>query len=208
MFTGIVTAVGVVRGVEMLVQARRLEIGTPPGFLEDVAEGDSIAVDGVCQTVVAHTPDSFTVEAIGTTLSRTTLGGMEAGRRVNLELALSFGARLGGHLVQGHVDGTGRVLAIDRQDEYVLLDVSLPEDVAEVTVLHGSITIDGVSLTVNALPGPRRAQVALIPYTWDNTNLSRLVVGAAVNLEGDMLGRFVVHHLKVRSGDASGATAD
>ena len=208
MFTGIVTAVGVVRGVEQLVQARRLEIGTPSGFLDDVAEGDSIAVDGVCQTVVAHTSDRFTVEAIGTTLSRTTLGGMEPGRRVNLELALSFGARLGGHLVQGHVDGTGRVLAIDRQDEYVLLDVSLPEDVAEVTVLHGSITIDGVSLTVNALPGPRQAQVALIPYTWDNTNLSRLVVGAAVNLEGDMLGRFVVHHLKDRSGDASGATPD
>jgi riboflavin synthase len=208
MFTGIVTAVGVVRSVEQLVQARRLEIGTPAGYLDGVAEGDSIAVDGVCQTVVAHTSDSFTVEAIGTTLSRTTLGDMEPGRRVNLELALSFGERLGGHLVQGHVDGTGQVLAIDRQDEYVLLDVSLPEDVAEVTVLHGSITIDGVSLTVNALPRLRQAQVALIPYTWDNTNLSRLVVGAAVNLEGDMLGRFVVHHLKVRSGGASGAMPD
>ena len=198
MFTGIVTAVGVVRSVERLVQARRLHIGTPAGYLDDVAEGDSIAVDGVCQTVVAHSADSFTVEAIGTTLSRTTLGDMEPGRRVNLELALSLGERLGGHLVQGHVDGTGRVLAIDRQNEYVLLDVSLPEDVAEVTVPHGSITIDGVSLTVNALTGPRRAQVALIPYTWDNTNLSRLEMGAAVNLEGDMLGRFVVHHLKVR----------
>ncbi|HSK19093.1 MAG TPA: riboflavin synthase [Longimicrobiales bacterium] len=208
MFTGIVTAVGVVRSVDKLVQARRLEIGAPAGYLDGVAEGDSIAVDGVCQTVVARSSDSFTVEAIGTTLSRTTLGDMDPGRRVNLELALSFGERLGGHLVQGHVDGTGRVLAIDRQDEYVLLDVSLPEDVAEVTVLHGSITIDGVSLTVNALPGPRQAQVALIPYTWDNTNLSRLVVGAAVNLEGDMLGRFVVHHLKVRSGDVSGATPD
>ena len=208
MFTGIVTAVGVVRRIERLAQALRLDIGTPPDYLEGVVAGDSIAVDGVCQTVVARSADSFTVEAIGTTLSRTTLGEMEPGRRVNLELALSFGERLGGHLVQGHVDGTGQVLAIDRQDEYVLLDVSLPAAVAEVTVLHGSITIDGVSLTVNGLPGPRRAQVALIPYTWDHTNFSRLDVGAAVNLEGDMLGRFVVHHLKARSGAVGDATPD
>jgi riboflavin synthase len=140
------------------------------------------------------------VAAIGTTLSRTTLGGLEPGRRVNLELALALGERLGGHLVQGHVDGTGRVEAIEHRDEYVLLDVSLPPEVEEVTVLHGSITIDGVSLTVNALPAPGRAQVALIPYTWEHTNLNRLAEGDAVNLEGDMLGRFVVHHLKARSG--------
>jgi riboflavin synthase len=201
MFTGIVTAVGEVRGVEPLAQARRIEIAAPPGYAADLREGDSVAVDGVCQTVIAHSADSFRVEAIGTTLSRTTLGAMAPGRLVNLELALAFGERLGGHLVQGHVDGTGRVLGLDRRDEYVLLDVSLPVDVAEVTVLHGSIAIDGVSLTVNALPGPGRAQVAIIPYTWENTNLRRLDVGAAVNLEGDMLGRFVVHHLKVRSGE-------
>lgn len=203
MFTGIVTAVGVVRRVEPLGQARRVEIATPAGYAADMREGDSVAVDGVCQTIVSRTRDSFVVEAIGTTLSRTTMGDLEPGRRVNLELALAFGERLGGHLVQGHVDATGRVLSIERRDEYVLLDVSLPEPVREVTVLHGSITIDGVSLTVNALPAPDRAQVALIPYTWDHTNLNRLEEGAAVNLEGDMLGRFVVHHLKARSGGAS-----
>jgi riboflavin synthase len=200
MFTGIVAAVGDVRSVEVLTQARRLEIGTPAGFLDGVRAGDSVAIDGVCQTVVACDDTSFTVSAIGTTLSRTTLGGLEPGRRVNLELALALGERLGGHLVQGHVDGTGRVEAIEHRDEYVLLDVSLPPEVEEVTVLHGSITIDGVSLTVNALPAPGRAQVALIPYTWEHTNLNRLAEGDAVNLEGDMLGRFVVHHLKARSG--------
>ena len=200
MFTGIVTAVGVVRRVDRLEQARRIEIGTPAGYTDDMRAGDSVAVDGVCQTVVTRGSDGFVVEAIGTTISRTTLGDLEPGRRVNLEQALAFGERLGGHLVQGHVDATGRVLSIERFDEYVLLDVSLPELVREVTVLHGSITIDGVSLTVNALPAPDRAQVALIPYTWDNTNLNRLQEGAAVNLEGDMLGRFVVHHLKARSG--------
>ena len=203
MFTGIVSAVGTVEAVEPLNDARRIRIGTPPGFTDGMKEGDSVAVDGVCQTVVEHNAGGFTVEAIGTTLSRTTFGTLEAGRRVNLELALAFGERLGGHLVQGHVDGTGRVLAIAHHGEHVLLDVSLPPEVAEVTVLHGSITIDGVSLTVNELPGRDRAQVALIPYTWEHTNLNRLEVGAAVNLEGDMLGRFVVHHLKVRSGDAA-----
>lgn len=200
MFTGIVAAVGDVRSVEVLAQARRLQIGTPTGFLDGVREGDSVAVDGVCQTVIACDATSFTVAAIGTTLSRTTLGTLEPGRRVNLELALALGERLGGHLVQGHVDGTGRVTAIEHRDEYVLLDVSLPPEVEELTVLHGSITIDGVSLTVNALPAPGRAQVALIPYTWEHTNLNRLAEGDAVNLEGDMLGRFVMHHLKARSG--------
>ena len=200
MFTGIVAAVGEVRSVEPLAQARRIDIATPDGFLDDVRAGDSIAVDGVCQTVVACTGSGFSVDAIGTTLSRTTLGDVGPGRRVNLELALALGERLGGHLVQGHVDGTGRVVAIEQRDEYVLLDVTLPPAVEEVTVLHGSITIDGVSLTVNALPAPGQAQVALIPYTWEHTNFARLSEGAAVNLEGDMLGRFVVHHLKARSG--------
>ncbi|HEX6309871.1 MAG TPA: riboflavin synthase [Longimicrobiales bacterium] len=202
MFTGIVTAVGIVWQVEPLDGARRIEINAPSGFLTDVRPGDSIAVDGVCQTVVDRTADRFAVQAIGTTLSRTTLGELEPGRPVNLEPSLALGDRVGGHLVQGHVDGTGRVLAIERHGEHVLLDVSLPPEVEEVTVLHGSLAVNGVSLTVNALPAPGRAQVALIPYTWENTNLSRLGVGSAVNLEGDMLGRFVVHYLKVRSGEA------
>jgi riboflavin synthase len=198
MFTGIVVAQGTVSAVEELRDARRIRIAVEPSFLADVGDGDSIAIDGVCQTVVASEPDSFTVEAIGTTLSRTTFGELAAGRRVNLEPALALGARLGGHMVQGHVDGVGTVLAVVHTGEHVLLDVSLPPDVAEVTVLHGSIAIDGVSLTVNELPARGRAQVALIPYTWSNTNLSRLQAGSSVNLEGDMLGRFVVHYLKLR----------
>jgi riboflavin synthase len=198
MFTGIVVAQGTVSAIDELRDARRIHIAVDPSFVADVGDGDSIAIDGVCQTVVARAPDGFTVEAIGTTLSRTTFGELETGRRVNLEPALALGARLGGHMVQGHVDGVGTVLAVEHTGEHVLLDVSLPPDVAEVTVLHGSIAIDGVSLTVNALPARGRAQVALIPYTWSNTNLSRLQAGSTVNLEGDMLGRFVVHYLKLR----------
>jgi riboflavin synthase len=200
MFTGIVTAQGHVSAVESLDDARRITITVDPPFLDGVQAGDSIAVDGVCQTVVLSTATEFTVEAIGTTLSRTTFGELAPGRPVNLEHALALGERLGGHLVQGHVDGVGAVLAVEHTGEHVLLDVSLPEVVAEVTVLHGSIAIDGVSLTVNALPGPDRAQVALIPYTWSHTNLGRLEPGARVNLEGDMMGRFVVHYLKRREG--------
>jgi riboflavin synthase len=202
MFTGIVSALGTVGDIEELDDARRIEIEAPPAFLDDVGAGDSIAIDGVCQTVVALAGHGFTVEAIGTTLSRTTFADFAAGRRVNLELALALGERLGGHLVQGHVDGVGRVLSVEHSGEHVLLTLALPPEVAEVTVLHGSIAIDGVSLTVNALPAPGSAQVALIPYTWSHTNLSRLESGSAVNLEGDMLGRFVVHYLKLRDGEA------
>jgi riboflavin synthase len=202
MFTGIVVAQGTVSTVEELRDARRIRIDAPRELVADLGDGDSIAIDGVCQTVVARTDESFTVEAIGTTLSRTTFGELEPGRRVNLEPALALGARLGGHMVQGHVDGVGTVLAVEHTGEHVLLDVDLPPDVAEVTVLHGSLAIDGVSLTVNALPARGSAQVALIPYTWEHTNLSRLDVGSTVNLEGDMLGRFVVHYLKLRQDGA------
>jgi riboflavin synthase alpha subunit len=202
MFTGIVAAQGTVRRVDLLDDARRFEIEADVGFLADTGPGDSISVDGVCQTVVWREADRFGMEAIGTTLSRTTMGSFEPGRGVNLELALALGERLGGHLVQGHVDGVGTVRAVVRSGEHVLVDVDLPPVVAEVTVLHGSIAIDGVSLTVNALPAPGTAQVALIPYTWDHTNMGRLREGSEVNLEGDMLGRFVVHYLKQREGEA------
>jgi riboflavin synthase len=201
MFTGIVTAIGHVQAIEPLAEGRRIAIRTPAGYTAEMKPGDSIAVDGVCQTVVECDADGFVVEAIATTLSRTTFGELESGRAVNLELALALGDRLGGHLVQGHVDGVGRVLSVVEKSEHVLLDVWLPDHIAEVTVLHGSITIDGVSLTVNALPARDSAQVALIPYTWGHTNLSRLKAGSLVNLEGDMLGRFVVHYLKHRNGE-------
>jgi riboflavin synthase len=199
MFTGIVSEVGVVSHVEELHEARRIRVSAGTAFMNTVRQGDSIAMDGVCQTVVAFTDTSFTVEAIATTLSRTTFGEFAHGRQVNLEQAMALGDRLGGHIVQGHVDGTGAVLRVHKAGEHVLVDIALPEIVADVTVLHGSLTVDGVSLTVNALPAPDAAQVALIPYTWNNTNLARLREGARVNLEGDMLGRFVVHYLERRS---------
>lgn len=205
MFTGIVEEVGRLREIAPLERGRRIRIEAER-VREDLALGDSVAVDGVCLTVAALEPDGFAVDAIGTTLSRTTLADAAAGRRVNLERALAIGDRIGGHLVQGHVDGLGTVVEIRREGEHVLLDVRLPDAADEVTVLHGSLTINGVSLTVNARPAPNVAQVALIPYTWDHTNLSELESDDPVNVEGDMMGRFVVDHLK-RTGVAAYAGA-
>ncbi len=195
MFTGIIEDVGVVREAIALSTGRRLTVEAP-AIASSLEPGNSVAVDGVCQTVIEADDSALVVEAIGTTLSRTTLGRLREGSRVNLERALALGDRLGGHLVQGHVDAVGSVVAVERQGEHVLLTVSLPDVVAEVTVLHGSIAIQGVSLTVNALPAAGEAQVALIPFTWEHTTLRELAPGDGVNLEGDMLGRFVVAYLK------------
>ncbi|HEX9108306.1 MAG TPA: riboflavin synthase [Longimicrobiales bacterium] len=195
MFTGIIEEVGRVRSVEDLETGRRLAIDAGAAR-EDMHLGDSIALDGVCTTVVGVYPGGFTIEAIGTTLSRTTLGAFAPGRRINLEQPMRLGDRLGGHLVQGHVDAVGQVTGIRREGEHVLLDVRMPEEVAEITVLHGSIAINGVSLTVNQLLPEDVAQVALIPYTWEHTNLSDLSIGDGVNLEADMLGKFVAQLAK------------
>jgi riboflavin synthase len=194
MFSGIVEAVGRIRETQPVDNGRRFRIEAP--FAGELGDGDSVAVEGVCLTATGRGHGWFEVEAIATTLSRTTLGRLREGSGVNLERALALGDRLGGHLVQGHVDGVGEVVAVTRDGEHVLLDVRLPDVVSEVTVLHGSIAMSGVSLTVNAMPAPSVAQVALIPYTWEHTTLSALEPGDGVNLEGDMLGRFVVHYLQ------------
>jgi riboflavin synthase len=203
-FTGIVEEVGRISDMAAMSGGFRFTIEADI-VMDGLREGDSIAVDGVCQTVVSTRPRAFTVEAIATTLSRTTLGGLSVGSPVNLERSLAFGARVGGHLVQGHVDGTADVLAVERRGEHVLLDVRLPAEVADVTVPHGSITIHGVSLTANEIRDGDIVQVALIPYTWEHTNLSRLAVGDRVNVEGDVLGKFVANLMKRRSGSDEAA---
>lgn len=195
MFTGIIEAVGRVRETDQAANGRRLAIDAP-GIIHGMRPGDSIAVDGVCLTAVALREDGFAVDVVGTTLGRTTLGGLATGDTVNLERALALGDRLGGHIVQGHVDAVGAVTEIRRDGGHVLLTVRLPEIVAQVTVPRGSIAIQGVSLTVSELPGPDLAQVALIPYTWEHTTLNRLEPGDPVNLEGDMFGRFVAQYMK------------
>jgi riboflavin synthase len=194
MFTGIVEEVGRIAEVREEGNGRIFTIAAR-AVLDGMGLGDSVAIDGACLTVTSFTDEAFTVQAVGTTLGRTTFGGFEAGREVNLERALAFGQRLGGHLVQGHVDGLGEVVSIERREELVLIDFRMPEGVAAVTVPHGSITLNGISLTVNELPAPGVCQVSIIPYTWEHTNLRALKEGDAVNLEGDTIGKFVRHLL-------------
>lgn len=195
MFSGIVEEVGIVeRAVDMGGGAREIVINAQK-VLADLKTSDSINVDGVCQTVVEVGSNSFKVQAIATTLSRTTLGEYRRGREVNLERSIAAGERFGGHFVQGHVDGVGTVGSVSRRGEMVLVRFSLPETVRPFTILHGSVAVDGVSLTINALPERGTAEVALIPYTYEHTNLSRLSPGERVNLEADMIGKYVARAL-------------
>lgn len=200
MFTGIIEEVGVIASVEAAGNGVVIAVRAD-AVLNGIENGDSVSIDGVCQTVTSRADGSFTVHAVATTLGRTTLGGFRTGRRVNLERALRLGARLGGHMVQGHVDGVGRVLSIRPQSELVLIDFTLPPEVEPVTVLHGSIALNGVSLTVNALPEPGVAQVSIIPFTWNHTAIAELREGEEVNLEGDMIGKYVRHLLGAPGGE-------
>ena len=189
MFTGLVESVGTISRREEFGGGIRFRLEAPD-VAPELGEGDSLSIDGVCHTVFDVDGDEFSFESIRTTLSRTTLGEMEDGRRVNLERAMRSGQEFGGHLVQGHVDGVGTVVGIERAEETVFIRVRLTEAVARLTVLYGSIAIDGISLTVNRLDG-EVAEVAIIPYTWEHTNLNRLSTGDHVNLEADMIGKYV-----------------
>jgi riboflavin synthase len=194
MFTGIVEAVGEIVSVSRVGDGRGYRISAPT-IADGLRLGDSVALDGACHTVVERFEGGFAVQSVATTLARTTLGDFREGRLVNLERALAVGDRLGGHLVQGHVDGTAHILSITPLSELVLIDFSLPDAVAEVTILHGSITLNGISLTVNALPSPSVCQVSIIPFTWEHTTARHLRVGERVNLEGDTIGKYVRHML-------------
>ena len=193
MFTGLVEKVGTVSSVTESSAGRELRIDSD---YRDLALGESIAINGACLTVREFGEGWFTVAAVATTLDRTTVGGWQAGRRVNLERALRAGDRLGGHFVQGHVDGVASVVNIRRRDDAQLVDLALPQGLPELMVLHGSVAVDGVSLTVNELPGPELLQLSLIEYTLRHTTLAGLQAGDRVHVEADMLGKYVQRLLK------------
>lgn len=190
MFTGIIEEVGSVESVSPAGAGVAIRVAAPR-MSSALREGESVSIDGACQTVVAADERGFGVEAVATTLGRTTLGDFRPGRRVNLERALTLGDRLGGHLVQGHVDGVGRVRSVVPRREHTLIDVAVPDEVAAITVLHGSLALNGVSLTVNALPAPGVVQLSIIPFTLEHTVLADLEAGDAVNLEADLIGKYV-----------------
>jgi riboflavin synthase len=190
MFTGIIETTGRLARIEPRGGDVRLVIDAGTLALDDVAIGDSIAVSGVCLTAVAIEGHAFAVDVSTETLSRTSLGALGAGARVNLEKALRLSDRLGGHLVSGHVDGLGRVVAIEPDARSQRWTFELPPDLARYAAPKGSIAIDGVSLTVNEVDG-RRFGVNLIPHTIDVTTLGDRKAGDAVNIEVDMIMRYV-----------------
>jgi len=188
MFTGIVSALGRVAKVTNNRSGLQLSIRAP---YKGLRRGESIAVNGACLTVERVVPGGFTAHAVETTLDRTLLREWVVGRPVNLERAVRAIDRLGGHLVQGHVDGVAGVSRVTKQGDAVLVDLQVPAEVLEVSILHGSLTVDGVSLTVNALPGGDTAQVSLVPFTRAHTTLGALRPGDRVHVEGDVLGKYV-----------------
>jgi riboflavin synthase len=189
-FTGIVEEVGEVVGKEDLGDFARLAIKGPV-VTSDARHGDSIAVNGVCLTVVEVRPDgAFTADVIGETLDRSSLRGAGVGSRVNLERAAAVNSRLGGHIVQGHVDGTGHVVARTPSERWEVVRIALPTALSRYVVEKGSITVDGVSLTVSGL-GDDWFEVSLIPTTLDLTTLGRATVGTHVNLEVDVVAKYV-----------------
>src|SRR3954447_14131915 len=193
MFTGIVEELGTVAAVEDQGDAIRLPARAAPG-LEDAALGDSISVNGCCLTVAERTDDTWTADVMAETLVKTGLGALSAGDLVNLERAVTVGTRLGGHLVQGHVDVVGHVVRRDPGDHWDLVTISLPSELAPYLVDKGSIPVAGVSLTV-VEAGDDAFTVSLIPETLRRTTLGFRMPGDPVNLEVDVIGKYVARQL-------------
>jgi riboflavin synthase len=187
-FTGLVDDVGTIERIAPTAAGREFRIRCR---YDDLQEGESIAVNGACLTVRGRGAHWFNAAAVVTTLGRTTMGEWRQGRRVNLERAIRAGDRLGGHMVQGHVDGVARVTSVRSAGDARLVDLALPPGLTDLMVRHGSIAVDGVSLTINDLPGPNVVQLSLIEYTLRHTALDTWGEGDEVHVEADMIGKYV-----------------
>ncbi|MFB7844603.1 riboflavin synthase [Microbacterium sp. NPDC056052] len=205
MFTGIIEEIGEITAITPAGDGWRLTVRAPKAA-SDAVHGESIAVSGVCLTVVGSTPDTFDTDVMKQTLDVAAIGGATVGTRVNIEKAMPVGARLGGHIVQGHVDGVGEVLEVRPGAQWSVLRISLPHDLAPLVVDKGSISVDGTSLTVSAVSEPTAPgawfEVSLIPETLSATTLGSRSVGDRVNLETDILARHVERLLAFRAADA------
>lgn len=189
MFTGLIEEIGEIQSIQRIGGGRRISVRASK-IMEDLKIDDSVALNGVCQTVVSLTANTFSVEAVEETLLKTTLGDFKPRKRINLERASRLGDRMGGHLVQGHVDCAGLVVNIEKLSTAYQLWISYPEKFTNYIVAGGSICVEGVSLTSARSEGAK-FMVAVIPHTWKMTTLSELKAGEKVNLEFDIIGKYI-----------------
>ena len=189
MFTGLVKELGEIKKITPNAEGIILEVSSHE-LISEIGIDDSVAINGTCQTAVKVNTNSFEVQAIHTTLEKTTFKNFKVGTKVNLELALRASDRLGGHFVQGHVNGTTKLLKVENTGKNYVLSFSLPENLSRYFISEGSIAIDGISLTISRLEEDF-FQVSIIPHTWENTNLSGLKISDEVNLEVDMLAKYL-----------------
>ncbi len=204
MFTGIVEELGEIVAIDHGAESAVIRVRGPL-VTSDATHGASIAVNGVCLTVVEHDGDTFSVDVMAETLNRSSLGSLEAGAKVNLERAMAASARLDGHIVQGHVDGTAQILARVPGDRWEVVQLTLPPELSRYVVEKGSITVDGVSLTVSAITDDTFS-VSLIPTTLGLTTLGLKDVGDLVNLEVDVIAKYVERLLSHKTGEAEPTT--
>lgn len=189
MFTGLIEAIGKIVRTEYIAGGRRINISLPE-IDDDIKVNDSLAVNGVCLTVTDIISDSVWLDAVGVTLTKTTLNEIRGGNEVNLERALRLSDRLGGHFVQGHVNGIGEITEIQKLGENYSLKILLPSNLKQYVIHEGSIAIDGISLTITDIVD-LKIEISVIPHTWNNTTLKNAKTGQKVNVETDMLAKYV-----------------
>ncbi len=198
MFTGLIEEVGEVVAVSRIGGGRRIKVAAKQ-IMDDLKIDDSVALNGACQTVVTRRGTTFEVEAVEETLRKTTLGKFKSGEKINLERAAALGDRMGGHLVQGHVDCVGNILTVNNESTGRLLWISYPHKFSTYVVAQGSICIHGISLTI-ARVDKGKLMVSVIPHTWDVTVLKDMKPGSEVNLEFDIIGKYVENMVKPHIG--------
>lgn len=206
MFTGIIEELGKISSLTKLGDGARIKIHAQE-VTTDSKEGDSIAVNGVCLTAIGITSASFEADVSGETLRRSTLGNLSVGAHVNLERAVTPTTRLGGHIVQGHVDATGTFLQADKEGDFWTVRIGFPPEIARYLIYKGSIAVEGISLTIVNL-AEKYFEIAVIPKTWELTNLGTLKSGDAVNLEADLIGKYVERILQSGHIQAGGLTLE
>jgi riboflavin synthase len=197
MFTGLIEELGVIKKISTIDGGLKLLIGANQ-ILDDLKIDDSVAVNGVCLTATQISDAGFWVDAVGETLQKTTVGHFKANQKINLERAVSLQTRLGGHMVQGHVNGKAVVSAIKKLGENYSLDVVIDPQLERYTILEGSIALDGISLTIARLSGTK-VGINIIPHTWSNTNLASLKIGDHINVEVDVIAKYVEKLLQFKS---------